>query len=76
MRKLDKEPLGVDVIELPVLFALQAQGIKVVDGQQLMHEVQEDQDSGRDHAAQYGLHDGGFRLRRALPLYETWSSRK
>jgi Xaa-Pro aminopeptidase len=39
MRKLDKEPLGVDVIELPVLFALQAQGIKVVDGQQLMHEV-------------------------------------
>jgi Xaa-Pro aminopeptidase len=39
MRKLDKEPLGVDVIEVPVLFALQAQGIKVVDGQQLMHQV-------------------------------------
>src|ERR671922_697713 len=39
MRKLDKEPVGVDVIELPVLFALQAQGIQVVDGQQLMHEV-------------------------------------
>ena len=39
MRKLDNEPLGVDVIELPVLFALQAQGIKVVDGQQLMHQV-------------------------------------
>jgi Xaa-Pro aminopeptidase len=39
MRKLDKEPLGVDVIELPVLFALQGQGIKVVDGQQLMHNV-------------------------------------
>ncbi len=38
-RKLDKEPVGVDVIELPVLFALQAQGIKVVDGQQLMHNV-------------------------------------
>ena len=27
------------MIEMPVLFALQAQGIKVVDGQQLMHEV-------------------------------------
>ena len=39
MRKLNNEPLGVDVIELPVLFALQAQGIKVVDGQQLMHHV-------------------------------------
>jgi len=38
-RKLHNEPVGVDVIEVPVLFALQAQGIKVVDGQQLMHEV-------------------------------------
>ena len=38
-RKLENEPVGVDVIELPVLFALQAQGIKVVDGQQLMHDV-------------------------------------
>jgi Xaa-Pro aminopeptidase len=38
-RKLEKEPLGVDVVELPVLFALQAQGIKVVDCQQLMHNV-------------------------------------
>jgi len=38
-RKLQNEPVGVDVIEMPVLFALQAQGIKVVDGQQLMHEV-------------------------------------
>lgn len=35
-RNLLKEPVGVDVIELPVLFALQAEGIKVVDGQQLM----------------------------------------
>ena len=39
MRKLQNEPVGVDVIEIPVLFALQSQGIKVVDGQQLMHEV-------------------------------------
>jgi Xaa-Pro aminopeptidase len=38
-RKLQNEPLGVDVIELPVLFALQAQGIKVVDCQQLMHHA-------------------------------------
>ncbi len=36
---MHNEPVGVDVIEMPVLFALQAQGIKVVDGQQLMHEV-------------------------------------
>ncbi len=39
MRDLHTEPLGVDVIELPVLFALQREGIRVVDGQQLMHTV-------------------------------------
>src|SRR3990172_8197627 len=39
MRNLHKEPVGVDVIELPILFALQKEGIKVVDGQQLMHAV-------------------------------------
>ena len=38
-RGLLHEPLGVDVIELPVLFALQAEGIKVVDGQQLMQQA-------------------------------------
>ncbi len=39
MRRLHHEPLGVDVVELPVLFALQEVGIRVVDCQQLMHEV-------------------------------------
>src|SRR6266540_3505042 len=38
-RGLQNEPLGVDVIELPVLFALQKQGITVVDGQQLMQDA-------------------------------------
>jgi Xaa-Pro aminopeptidase len=43
-RELDKfglanEPLGVDVIELPILFALQRQGITVVDGQQHFMEA-------------------------------------
>jgi Xaa-Pro aminopeptidase len=38
-RGLLGEPLGVDAIELPVLFALQAEGIKVVDGQQLMQQA-------------------------------------
>jgi Xaa-Pro aminopeptidase len=36
---LANEPLGVDVIELPILFALQKQGIAVVDGQQLFMEA-------------------------------------
>jgi Xaa-Pro aminopeptidase len=31
--------VGVDAIELPVLFALQADGIEVVDGQQLMQQA-------------------------------------
>ena len=35
-RGLEKEPVGVDAIELPVLFALQKEGLQIVDGQQLM----------------------------------------
>jgi len=38
-RGLLSEPLGVDAVELPVLFALQAEGIDVVDGQQLMQKA-------------------------------------
>jgi Xaa-Pro aminopeptidase len=39
MRGLHKEPLGIDIIEPPVLFALQREGIKVIDGQALMSEA-------------------------------------
>src|SRR5918912_219429 len=38
-RGLLNEPVGVDAIELPVLFALQKEGVNVVDGQQLMQEA-------------------------------------
>jgi Xaa-Pro aminopeptidase len=40
-RGLHKEPLGVDVVEPPVMFALQREGITVVDGQQLMSDARE-----------------------------------
>src|SRR5262245_34990580 len=40
-RGLSKQPVGVDVIEPPILFALQKQGITIVDGQQLMSDVRE-----------------------------------
>ena len=36
LRGLQNEPLGVDVVEPAVLFALQREGLNVVDGQQLM----------------------------------------
>jgi Xaa-Pro aminopeptidase len=36
---LQNEPIGVDVIEMPVLFAMQALGLKVVDGQQVFLEA-------------------------------------
>src|SRR5271156_360735 len=39
LRGLHKEPVGVDIVELPVLFALQKEGIKIVDGQALMSEA-------------------------------------
>lgn len=38
-RGLDGDPVGVDVTELPVLRALEAEGLTVVDGQQLMLEA-------------------------------------
>jgi Xaa-Pro aminopeptidase len=38
-RGLLNEPVGVDVIELPVLKALQDAGVQVVDGQALMQDV-------------------------------------
>jgi Xaa-Pro aminopeptidase len=38
-RELLGEPLGVDVVELPVLRALEAEGIRVVDCQALMQDV-------------------------------------
>src|SRR5579875_2428693 len=38
-RGLLGEPVGIDAIEPPVLFALQREGVRVVDGQQLMQEA-------------------------------------
>ena len=39
MRGLANEPVGIDVVEPPILFALQKLGITVVDGQQLMSNI-------------------------------------
>src|ERR1700745_1804179 len=33
------EPVGIDIVEPPILFALQREGIKAVDGQQLMSDA-------------------------------------
>ncbi len=38
-RGLHAEPVGVDVVEPAVLFALQARGLRIVDGQQLMQSA-------------------------------------
>lgn len=43
---LANEPLGIDVVEPPVLFALQEAGIRVVDGQQLFMEARRIKTSG------------------------------
>src|SRR5512134_4017983 len=40
-RGLHKEPVGVDVVEPPVLFALQKEGLNIVDGQQLLSDARE-----------------------------------
>ncbi len=38
---IDKEPLGIDMMELPMLRALEKEGIEVVDGQQAMLDARE-----------------------------------
>jgi len=38
-RNLHKEPLAIDMVELPVLFALQKLGLQIVDGQQIMQNA-------------------------------------
>ncbi len=40
-RGLVKEPVGVDVVEPPILFALQNEGLRIVDGQQLLSDARE-----------------------------------
>jgi len=41
MRGLQNEPVGIDIVEPPILFALQKLGITVIDGQQLMSDIRE-----------------------------------
>jgi Xaa-Pro aminopeptidase len=36
---LEKEPVGVDIVEMPILAALRAEGLEVVDGQQVFLEA-------------------------------------
>jgi Xaa-Pro aminopeptidase len=38
-RGLAEEPLGVDVVEMPILVALQKEGLRVVDGQQVLQQA-------------------------------------
>ena len=38
---IDKEPIGIDMMELPMLRALEKEGIEVVDGQQAMLDARE-----------------------------------
>jgi Xaa-Pro aminopeptidase len=40
-RGLHREPVGVDVVEPPILFALQKEGLTIVDGQQVLSDARE-----------------------------------
>jgi Xaa-Pro aminopeptidase len=55
LRGLHREPVGVDVIEIPILFALQKEGLQIVDGQQLLSDARmiktEDEVSLLTHSA-------------------------
>ncbi len=55
-------PIGVDIIEPPMMFELQKAGLKIVDGQQVMLEAREIKSQRRDRAAQPRRRDGRRRL--------------
>ena len=38
---IDKQPIGIDIMELPMLRALEAEGIEIVDGQQALLDARE-----------------------------------
>ncbi len=63
-RGLANDPVAIDIVEPPVLFALQNMGITVVDGQQLMLEARKiktvDEISLLTHAA--GMVDAAYQL--------------
>lgn len=40
-RGVDNQPIGIDIMELPMLRALEAEGIEVVDGQQALLDARE-----------------------------------
>ena len=75
-RGLLGEPLGVDIVELPVLRALEAAGITVVDGQALMQNTRMVKTPRRDHAPEHGVLDGGRRLRGSVPGAEAGHARE
>lgn len=54
-RGLHKEPVGIDIVEPPVWFALEREGLKLVDGQQILSDARviktEDEISLLNHAA-------------------------
>jgi Xaa-Pro aminopeptidase len=62
MRGLQNEPVGIDIVEPPILFALQNLGVKVVDGQQLMSDARaiktQDEISLLNHSA--AMVDGAY----------------
>ena len=59
---VEKMPVGVDIIEPPMMFELEKAGLKVADGQQVMLEAREIKIGGRDRAAQPLGRDGRWRL--------------
>ena len=56
-------PVGVDIVEPPMMFELQKAGLKVKDGQQVMLEAREVKIGRRDRAAEPRRSDGRRRLR-------------
>jgi hypothetical protein len=76
MRGLHKEPVGIDIIEPPVLVCFAARGHHGGRWPAVDVGRARDQDAGRDRAAQHVGHDGGCGLRRTVSRDEAGDARK
>ena len=65
------EPLGIDMMEIGMLRALEAEGIEVVDGQQALLDAREIKTDDEIELLQDVSRDGGRHLRRHCPRNPT-----
>jgi len=73
---IEGAPVGIDIMELPMLRALEAAGIEVVDGQQAMLDCARSKNAGRDRVVEAGRRNGRRNICRRCTRHPPRHARK